>query len=104
MLWHGLGLPALRSGQVMPDFLLRKSMEDLWGKCPSASPPLPPFLAKATKGILRFHMLSQWLAIRSFRHGSEEWLTGWQNRHIALIISHLTTIKSLGRQVPPILD
>ena len=35
-----------------------------------------PFFAKATKGILRFKLLFQWLAIRSFRHGSEECKTG----------------------------
>jgi hypothetical protein len=35
-----------------------------------------PFFAKATKGILRFESLLQWPAIRSFRHGSEEWRNG----------------------------
>ena len=32
---------------------------------------------EATKGILRFRWPFSWPAIRSFRHGSEEWRMGW---------------------------
>ncbi len=47
----------------------------------------PPFFAEATKGIRRFLQgvrcrgpvvdLKKWPAVRSFRHGSEEWRRGW---------------------------
>jgi hypothetical protein len=52
--------------------------------------PESTLLRQGYEGHSSLRFTFQWLAIRSFRHGSEEWRSGWERRHKALIIQLVT--------------